>query len=76
MPPKKKVKLSETTEIKSSYYWKVPKILNSRKLEKESIGRMSKKHTKKSNIFSEEIYLSNLMKMNFIALLSCLLENE
>ena len=48
-----------------SCYWKVSEISKRRKLEKELVGRVSKKSTKKLKIFSGRVFLNNLMKMKF-----------
>ena len=59
MPSKKKVELNESPEIDFIYA--------------DVEVQLLMKIVTKSKVFSDKIYLNNIMKMNFLTLLSCLL---
>ena len=59
MPSKKKVELNESPEIDFIYA--------------DVEVQLIMKIVTKSKVFSDKIYLNNIMKMNFLTLLSCLL---
>ena len=59
MPSKKKVELNESPETDFIYA--------------DVEVQLLMKIVTKSKVFSDKIYLNNIMKMNFLTLLSCLL---